>query len=199
MSAHFRTEGRYQYDHRRDRSFLPPQAAQPSSPRLSAWLAGPRSPPAPSAHGSISPWACTRSPAPTRAAQTGLSRSAPLPAHVLRHVPRHSRQRASVLALDCRSMQQTSRPLSGLVGRLLRDAPWSRLSCSRARCPQQRRDDPLAGRSAQLARALRPSRAQPTSFDRSSVTLTGQWSLPITSAWISAACTAGRSACDTIT
>lgn len=53
-------------------------------------------------------------------------------------------------------------------------------------------------RSRGCTRAL-ATRRQPTSFDKSSVTLTGQWSLPITSAWISAACTAGRSAGDTNT
>jgi hypothetical protein len=58
------------------------------SSRGSSLLRSPRTPAAPR---SISPVAYTRRAAPTRAAQTGLSCSVPLPVRVLRSVPRRDR------------------------------------------------------------------------------------------------------------
>jgi len=67
-------------DHRRDPSLLPR-----CSSRGSSLLRSPRTP---AAHVSLSPSAYTRRLALTRAAQTGLSRSIPLRARVLRPLPR---------------------------------------------------------------------------------------------------------------
>ena len=87
-----------QHDHRRNPSFQPRYAPQPSSPRLAPGRPVLRSPRTPAAHGSTSPLAYTSAPAPTRAAQTGLSRSEHVPARVLRPIPRRSHPSASDLA-----------------------------------------------------------------------------------------------------
>ncbi len=87
-----RTCPRHSPDHRRGPS-LPPRC----SSRRSAVLRPPRTP---AAHASLSPSAYTSAPAPTRAAQTGLSCSVRLRARVLRPLPRrdptHVRPRTGV-------------------------------------------------------------------------------------------------------
>ena len=87
-----RTCPRHSPDHRRGPS-LPSRC----SSRRSAVLRPPRTP---AAQAAISPSAYTRAPAPTRAAQTGLSCSVPLRARVLRPLPRrdppHVRPRTGV-------------------------------------------------------------------------------------------------------
>ena len=80
-----RTCPRHSPDHRRGPS-LPSRC----SSRQSAVLRPPRTP---AAHASFSPSAYTSAPAPTRAAQTGLSCSVPLPARVLRPLPRRDHPR----------------------------------------------------------------------------------------------------------